>query len=136
MSFLVDTSVFVLANLKDTDAGRSPDLPPEVSFQEIATPHRHAGFRLYACYPPEAILRKNWPGVEILRESLQNLLKRAERHSTALPRARERLLRELGDGTITLMTRFSFLRHVEKSVLEALKYPDAPFELEIDSLDS
>lgn len=126
-------STFVLANLRDGSEGREPDLPPESGFVEVAAVDLRSSWRLYEVFPPERVAG-GWPGMEPVGEPLEDLLQRASRHSTALARVRERVLRHFQGAVPNLVTRETFCRILGIHLGEALDEPDGAFDLEIEPM--
>lgn len=123
---LLGEVVYVTANMRDSQRGGfEPDLPEGCSYIEVAAPHRTATWRLYECgLEPRSPV--GWPGVEVVPDGMQEVLRRASGNPRALTAARSRALDHLDGDTPALIDRSSFVRLFVTFLGESLDRIDDP----------
>ena len=132
MSGILGRRTFVLARLRPAPTGGvQPDLPEDVGFEEIATAHPKARWRLYACFPAEKLEGRDWPGVKPVEPTLEDLLLRADKHPRALTLLRQETLKYYRHIPPAAVTPEDFQRIVKVLCGEALDAPEVAVDFEI-----
>lgn len=131
---MLGRKVFLLVRLRPApDGGMQPDLPEDVGYEEIATAHAQAPWRLYACFPAERLEGRAWPAVKPVDEALHDLLLRADKHPRALSLLRQNVLKYYRNVPPGAVTPEDFQRIARVLCGEALQAPEVEIEFEISS---
>lgn len=119
-----------MANLRESRrGGYEPDLPAECTFEEVATTHPLARWRIYACSTePRSPL--GHPGVEPVSRRLAELLTQARKHPNAIFVARAKALDYLKGDVPALVSRETFGRLFADFLAQALAAPEQDIDLD------